>query len=156
MVPSQLIWGVLPGLFLLLSGCSEEKNTLTDGYFTAESFYYNEDGWKDYLTIYVNNGHITIVEFDATNRSGFRRSWDMDYMVDWYANHDIRPGKYPLSYQNSLLTLQDPNKVQALPGGRNMHQVFTILANHAIDHSKRGDRSVAFPQLGPKEYPGDI
>ncbi|MDR1165111.1 MAG: FMN-binding protein [Deltaproteobacteria bacterium] len=149
------LWAPLLALFLTC-GCAEPVNRLHDGYFTAEAQNYDEEGWKNYLTIYVNNGQITIVEFDAANVSGFRRSWDMDYALEWNSRQGTRPGKYHLSYQNSLLTLQDPAKIQPLPGGRNMHLIFTKLATSAIERAQKGDKSVAFIQLPDKPYPDDI
>jgi major membrane immunogen (membrane-anchored lipoprotein) len=117
---------------------------------------FDQEGWKDYLTIYVNNGQITIVEYDARNLSGFRRSWDMDRMLAWNSTHGVRPSRYLLSYQNALLTLQDPRRIQPLPGGRNMYESFTALAEAAIGRSRSGESQVAFVRLQEKRHPGEL
>ncbi|MDR1312326.1 MAG: FMN-binding protein [Deltaproteobacteria bacterium] len=137
-------------------GCRERTTSLHDGYYSSESMSYDQEGWKDYLTIYVNNGQITIVEYDARNLSGFRRSWDMDRMLAWNSSHGVRPTRYLLSYQNALLTLQDPRRIQPLPGGRNMYETFTSLAEAAIARSRSGDNQVAFVRLQQKRYPGEL
>ncbi|MDR3153444.1 MAG: hypothetical protein LBW85_04030, partial [Deltaproteobacteria bacterium] len=141
---------------LALAGCAERRKALNDGYYSSEAKAFDEDGWKDYLTIYVNNGQITIVEYDAKNLSGFRRSWDMELTASWNASHKVRPGQLFLSYQNALVTLQDPAKIQPLPEGRNMHEAFTTLAAAAIERAKAGDRQIAFVTLPPKRYPGEL
>jgi major membrane immunogen (membrane-anchored lipoprotein) len=136
--------------------CSEERNALADGYFTAESMNYDGDGWKDYLTIYVNNGQITVAEYDARNMSGFRRSWDMDYLQGLRPFGRDRLSNYIISYQNSLVTLQNPEKIQPIPGTRNMHEVFTILAQNAINQAQKGKRGVVFVKLPDEQYPDDL
>jgi major membrane immunogen (membrane-anchored lipoprotein) len=140
----------------LLQGCREETRGLYDGYYTAEAMAYDRDGWKDYLTIYVNNGQITIVEYDSTNLSGFRRSWDMDRTLDWHGRHGQRPGSFVLSYRNALLALQDPSRIQPLQGGRNMHEAFTALAAAAIGRARTGDGQVAFVRLPHKRHPDEL
>jgi major membrane immunogen (membrane-anchored lipoprotein) len=129
---------------------------LRDGYYSAEARDYDRDGWKDYLTIYVNNGQITIAEYDSRNLSGFRRSWDLDHVLEWSRRHGVRPGSVMISYQNSLLTLQDPSRVQPIPGGRNMYLSFTSLAAAAIEQSRNGERQVAYVALPEREYPDEL
>jgi major membrane immunogen (membrane-anchored lipoprotein) len=106
----------------------------------------------------VNNGQITICEFDARNLSGFRRSWDMDYMLGWQSasGSGVRLSNYIISYQNSLVTLQDPRKIQPIPGSRNVHDVFVNLAENAIAQAKSGKRGVVFVKLPEKLYPANI
>jgi major membrane immunogen (membrane-anchored lipoprotein) len=140
----------------ILPGCRERGATLHDGYYSSEAMSFDREGWKDYLTIYVNNGQITIVEYDARNLSGFRRSWDMDRMLAWNSTHGVRPSRYLLSYQNALLTLQDPRRIQPLPGGRNMYEAFTALAEAAIARARAGDGQVAFVRLLEKRHPGEL
>jgi major membrane immunogen (membrane-anchored lipoprotein) len=145
---------IILALFALvpLSSCSEEKNSLSDGYFTAESMNYDSEGWKAYLTIYVSNGQITVAEFDARNMSGFRRSWDMDYLQDFRSLGGERLNNHIIAYQSSLVTSQNPDKIQPIPGSGNIYEVFTILAQNAIAQAQKGRRGVVFVKL-PTERP---
>ena len=153
---------LLPALLLclaFLSSCAEEGVGLADGYFTAESMSYNDGGWKDYITIFLNNGQITVAEYDARTMSGFRRSWDMDHMQGYRhagAVGEDRISNYIISYQNSLVTLQNPDKIQPLPGSRNMHEVFTILAKNAIAQAQKGESGVAFVRLPTGRFPDEL
>jgi major membrane immunogen (membrane-anchored lipoprotein) len=137
-------------------GCTESQSGLKDGYYSSEAADFDSEGWKDYLTIYVNNGQITIVEFDARNLSGLRRSWDMDRQLAWNSAHGVRPSNYLLSYQEALLTNQDPRKIQPLPGGRNMYEVFTSLAEAAIAQARAGEERVAFVRLPERRHPDEL
>jgi major membrane immunogen (membrane-anchored lipoprotein) len=142
---------------LLCPACQKEAGTgLYDGYYTAESLDYNNRGWKEFLTIYVSQGRITSAEFNGKNQSGFLRSWDMDYILFMSASHGLKPNKYPRSYVNSLITLQDPDKIQALTGGRRMHATFVTLAQAALEQSRLGAREVAFIDIPPSEFPDDV
>ncbi|MDL2226432.1 hypothetical protein LJB86_02110 [Deltaproteobacteria bacterium OttesenSCG-928-M10] len=40
------------------SGCSSGGPGLRDGYYTAEAAEFDQLGWKEFLTIYVNNNII--------------------------------------------------------------------------------------------------
>jgi major membrane immunogen (membrane-anchored lipoprotein) len=151
--------GLLPLFALLLfaaAGCREDDNILHDGFYTAEADAFGEDGWKDYLTIYVNNGQITIVEFDAFNLSGFRRSWDMEYQLRANVKFGPRVAHSHLSYQSALLTLQDAGRVQPLSGAKRMHQIFTALADGAIRNSRANDKSIAYVKLPENAFENDL
>jgi major membrane immunogen (membrane-anchored lipoprotein) len=140
----------------LLAGCQEDGSPLHDGFFTAQASNFKSDGWKEYLTIYVSNGQITIVEYDAVNLSGFRRSWDMDYQLEANTRHGPKAAKCYLAYQSALLTLQDASRIQTLAGAKRMHQIFTALAEGAIARSRDNDKSIAYVKLPANDFPGDI
>jgi major membrane immunogen (membrane-anchored lipoprotein) len=114
------------------------------------------DNWKNYLTIYVNNGQITIVEFDAFDQSGFRRSWDMDYLLEANTKHGAKATQCYLAYQSALLTLQDASRIQPVAGAKRMHQIFTTLAAKVISNSKADDKSIAYVKLPENAFPGDL
>jgi major membrane immunogen (membrane-anchored lipoprotein) len=143
-------------LCLAALGCEEDREALKEGFYTAQAEGYSEAGWKDYLTIYVNNGRIAIIEFDAVNQSGFRRSWDMDYRLEATSLHGAKAFQCYLAYESALLTLQDVTKVQPVAGARRTHQVFTALAQEAIGRSRASDKSVANVPLPVNAFPGDL
>jgi major membrane immunogen (membrane-anchored lipoprotein) len=143
-------------LAVLLSGCSSSEHPLKDGFFTAQADDFGPDGWKDFLTIYVSNGQIAIVEFDAVNLSGFRRSWDMDYRLRTIQKYGARAVESASTYQSALLTLQDAARVQPVAGARRMHRIFTTLAEAAVGQSKRNDKSIAYVTLPADAFPGSL
>ncbi|MDR2387805.1 MAG: FMN-binding protein [Deltaproteobacteria bacterium] len=142
---------------LFFFGCKSNTNVLKDGYFTAMSSDFNKDGWKDYLTIYVNNGQITTAEYNAFNETGLLRSWDTDYLKSLYKPGFQSPNHYPRQYCSYLVALQDPSRVQTIDGGRKTHQIFVILAQAALDHSRLGANTIAEVELPETfAYPNDI
>jgi major membrane immunogen (membrane-anchored lipoprotein) len=146
----------LPIVFSIAAACTSKENNLHDGFFTAQADSFGPDSWKDYLTIYVNNGQITIVEFDATNLSGFRRSWDMDFQLEANTKHGSRATQSYIAYQSALLTLQDASRIQPISGAKRMHQIFTTLAAKAISNSQRNDKSITYVKLPENYFPGDL
>jgi major membrane immunogen (membrane-anchored lipoprotein) len=143
-------------LLLALPGCNEEPNALNDGFYTAQADSFGADGWRDFLTIYVNNGQIAIAEYDAVNLSGFRRSWDMDYHQSAMSTYGSKASQYYLSYQAALLSVQDAEGIQPIQGAQRMHQVFTALAMAAIDRSRANDNSIANVRLPENVFPGEL
>ncbi|MDR3090711.1 MAG: FMN-binding protein [Clostridiales bacterium] len=117
---------------------------LSDGYYTAEMADFDTHGWKEFVTIYVNSGEIISVEYNAKNPSGFIKSWDMNYMREMNALSGTYPNEYTRLYSAALLKTQNPARVDAITGATNSHASFRLLAQAAIEHSRKGDRNVAY------------
>jgi major membrane immunogen (membrane-anchored lipoprotein) len=124
---------------------------MRDGYYTAEASSFDAQGWKEFLVIYVHNGKIVTVEFNARNSSGFIRSWDMEYMREMKARRGDYPTKYTRGYATALLNRQSPEGVFPLPGGEDLHLSFKLLSEAAIARAKAGNPQtalVALPERG--------
>ncbi|MDR1508384.1 MAG: FMN-binding protein [Synergistaceae bacterium] len=119
------------------------QKTLRDGYYTAEMENYHH-GWKEFLTIYVNNGKIVFAEYDAKNASGLIKSWDMDYMRRMNKTDGNYPNKYTRKYAAELLIHQTPDGVDAMSGATESFVFFKTLADAAIRQALAGDKKVAF------------
>ena len=129
---------------LLVAGCASEESLLKDGYYTAEATDFDGEGWKDFITMYVYNGRIVSVEFNAKSASGFIRSWDIGHMRA--VNEEIRvfPRKYTRIYSGILLEDQGIDKITPLPGPsrvKSYHTTFMLLAEAAIMQARKGDKS---------------
>jgi major membrane immunogen (membrane-anchored lipoprotein) len=141
---------------IFIASCQIQSSKLYDGYYTAMSADYNEDGWKEYITIYVKSGVIRTIEYNAQNSSGLLRSWDMDYIGIRHQRTGTSPNHYARLYASSLITLQDPDRIQPIIGGRKTHAIFITLAKAAIEQSRKSDvRIVTAPQPAAK-YDMDI
>jgi major membrane immunogen (membrane-anchored lipoprotein) len=132
---------------LLCSGCPQNTSRLLDGYYTAEFASFDVYGWKEYLSIYINNNKIVTVEYNAKNASGFIKSWDMDYMRHMNAASGTYPNKYTRAYSISLLNRHDPDKVDVISGATDSYYTFRLLAEAVISQARAGDRRVAFVDL---------
>jgi major membrane immunogen (membrane-anchored lipoprotein) len=137
----------LGGLFL--GGDASEPRTgrdgpLNDGYYTAEAAHFDEQGWKEYITIYVFNGRIASAEYNSRNPRGFLRSWDMADKRRSILTTGTNQSIYSRHYTASLLNWQDPDKVPPLPGAVRGHRNFQRLAQAALKQARAGSRRVAF------------
>ena len=135
--------GALLFLSLLLLCCGSKEGDLQDGYYTAEAAAFDEYGWKEFVTIFVNNAKITTVEYNAKNGSGFIKSWDMDYMRIMNRTSGTYPNEYTRFYEAQLITRQNPDHVDALTGATQSYKRFISLARAVISRAITGDTSVA-------------
>jgi major membrane immunogen (membrane-anchored lipoprotein) len=149
---------VAPGLpalamsILLIAACSGGEGSsggekLADGYYTAEAASYDDCGWKEYITIFVDNNRIVTVEYNAKNASGFLKSWDMEYMRLMGAQSGTYPTAYSREYSAALLRLQEPEGIDALTGATDSYRSFKILAAKAIAQAKTDNKNVALVEL---------
>jgi hypothetical protein len=72
-LPKRKSGGLIPVVFALcfavtLTSCVNSRSRLHDGYFTAEADDFDTHGWKEFISICVNNGSITTVEYNAMDR----------------------------------------------------------------------------------------
>jgi major membrane immunogen (membrane-anchored lipoprotein) len=134
------------GAYMLLSSDSAAPGELNDGYYTAECARYHR-GWKEFLTIYVNNGKVTTVEYNARDASGFIKSWDMDYMRVMNETDGNYPSKYTRIYAGEMLNKQDYSKIDAMSGATESLKSFQLLAEAVIERARAGDKRVAFVEV---------
>jgi major membrane immunogen (membrane-anchored lipoprotein) len=134
------------GAYMFLSSDSAAPGELNDGYYTAECASYNH-GWKEFLTIYVNNGKVTTVEYNARDASGFIKSWDMDYMRVMNETDGNYPSKYTRAYAGEMLNKQDHTKIDAMSGATESLKSFQLLAEAVIERARAGDKRVAFVEV---------
>jgi major membrane immunogen (membrane-anchored lipoprotein) len=144
----------LLGGVLALSSCEEAgRGPLRDGYYTAEARDFDSHGWKEFVTLGVDNGRINSVEYNAKNASGFIKSWDMDYMRAMNAADGTYPNEYTRYYGEQLLQKQDAAAVDALSGATHSYGSFNLLAGRALDKAKTGDTSVSLVNIAPSGAP---
>jgi major membrane immunogen (membrane-anchored lipoprotein) len=140
-----VVFSVVFIAILLCAACSVSGDAYaSDGYFTAESMEYDGHGWKEFVSIYINNGRIVTVEYNAKNASGFIKSWDMDYMRRMNAEDGTYPNKYTRTYSLALLKRQNPHNIDALSGATESWHSFTLLAEAVIKQAEKGDKKTAF------------
>ena len=143
---------VLIIITLLLSGCRDNSvyaKTLSNGYYAAEAENFDANGWKDFVSIYVTNGRIATVEYNAKNTSGFIKSWDPVYMRNMNASTNNYPNKYIRDYASALLRYQNPNLVDAVSGATYSYHNFILLSRAVIEQAQNGNKEIALVKLLP-------
>ena len=145
---------VIPGLALavLCLSCAGRDSALRDGYYTAEAAVFDAHGWKEYVTICVSGGRISLVEYDACNPSGFIKSWDMDYMRQMDALDGTYPNAYTRYYGRQLFEKQGTGGVDGLSGATNSYRAFLQLAEAALENARRGDSETRLVTFSGNEH----
>jgi major membrane immunogen (membrane-anchored lipoprotein) len=138
-------------VILLCAACSASRDRVADGYFTAETAGYDAHGWKEFVSLYINNGRIITVEYNAKNASGFIKSWDMDYMRRMNAEDGTYPNMYTRTYALALLNRQNPGRIDALSGATDSWRSFKLLAAAAIAQAEKGDKKKALVEIPEHE-----
>jgi major membrane immunogen (membrane-anchored lipoprotein) len=148
--------GLIVFSFLLFAACKGttlketflgQSGRMHDGYYTAKGNGYDDDGWEDFLTIYVSDNQIVTVEFNARTKYGFIRSWDLDYQRRQQAESGLHPSEYLRTFTTELLNLQNPANVLVVAGAEKQHAIFQLLAETAIVQAKAGDKTIAMVDL---------
>ena len=144
-----ILYQLIAVIFMLLtaSACQTGTPELQDGYYTAEAASFDSQGWKEFMTIYVNQDKIVTIEYNAKNASGFIRSWDMNNMRRMNAKTGTYHNKYARIYATALLSRQNPALISAAPGAAKPLKSFVLLAEASIAQAKKGDKTVSFVDL---------
>ncbi len=120
---------------------------MQDGYYTAKTDSFNDHGWSDFITIYVENNRIISVEYDAQNASGFIRSWDLAYQQQRDLSIGEDGNKLVRSLAKALITSQNIDAIKVLAGHDSVRLPFITLAQAAIKQSLNGDSNVTYVSL---------
>jgi major membrane immunogen (membrane-anchored lipoprotein) len=136
----------------VLAGCGDEKQDMEDGYYTAVQKV-PEHGWTEYVTINVKNDRILTVEFQATNESGFVKSWDLDYMRIMKVSNGTYPNEYVRILSQEFLEAQNPN-IDGVTGATTSTTNFLKLTTAVIEQAKKGDTDVIVVDTGNPEEDG--
>lgn len=125
-----------------LVSCEKDEGKMYDGYYTAEAAEFDDHGWKEFITIYVQNNRIVTVEYNAKNPSGFIKSWDMSYMTVMNAKNGTYPNEYTRNYAAQLLADQKAGGIDVISGATHSYHTFEQLAQAVLSQAHKGDSSV--------------
>lgn len=142
------ITGTVLILTLLLAGCGSNKQQqpkMQDGSYTAQMSDYSF-GWKEYVTITVNNGTIASTEYNAENPSGFIKSWDNAYMNNMKPVSGTYPNEYTRLYAAQLTGQSSVPEIDTITGATSSGLNFQKLCEAVVKQAINGDSSVAIVQ----------
>jgi major membrane immunogen (membrane-anchored lipoprotein) len=134
-------------LAALCASCAGKNFDLKDGYYTAEIAGFDEHGWKEYVTICVSAGRITLVEYNAINASGFIKSWDMRYMRLMNATDGTYPNAYTRYYGRQFLDKQGTDGIDRISGATDSYHTFIRLADTALENARQGNTETTLVSL---------
>lgn len=133
-------------LTLLFSACvSEPAAPLQNGSYSVTFDDFDSTGWKAYLILHVNDQKIENVEYDyigSTANGGRLKSEDSSYAEAMFSVAGTKPELYIRQLVESLLTHQDPDKIEVVSGATTSTKDFKRFAELAIEAAIKGDTSL--------------
>jgi len=108
-----------------------DEGALTDGTFNAEAEP-DERGWKGQIDITVENGEISLVEYDEVNEEGKFKSEDEEYAKSMSAASGVTPEEAYQQLEDDLMEVQDVEQVEVVAGATTSSDMFKELANEAL------------------------
>lgn len=139
----------------LLLSCANRGSGFEDGYYSVIAQNWDDHGWKEFITICVNNGVITTVEYNAVNASGYVKSWDMDYMRLMKAVSGSYPNEYTRRYAADLIRTQGNGEIDVLTGATDSWSSFTQLSRVVLNNARQGDTAMALVPIVPYHGAGE-
>ena len=132
-------------LTLLFSACvSEPAAPLQNGSYSVTFDDFDSTGWKAYLILHVNDQKIENVEYDYIGSSangGRLKSKDSSYAEAMLSVAGTKPELYIRQLVDSLVTHQDPDKIEVVSGATTSTKDFIRFAKLAIEAAQKGDTS---------------
>lgn len=125
----------------LFTGC-QDSGSYKDGTYKAQYKNADDHGWTEYVTVTVSGGKFTAVEFDALNEDGGKKTEDEEYKAAYTgAGYETYPADYTQKLEDSLLSKQNPDDVDAVAGATNSSTSFKELVKKLESRMKKGDTS---------------
>ncbi|MHC5248169.1 FMN-binding protein [Enterococcus sp. LJL90] len=117
-----------------------------DGEYTAEASEYS-NGYKEYVTVTIADGKITMVDFDAKDESGNLKTADESYKEKMEASNGTYPEEYMKTLEDELVKTQSTASVDAVTGATHSSGDFKVLADAALANAAKGDTETAVVTL---------
>ncbi len=133
--------GIILLTTVLLVGCGTKQPKMHDGSYTAQMLEYS-NGWREYVTITVENGEIVTTEYNAENASGFIKSWDNDYMKRMKLAKGTYPNEYTRLYAAQLTGQTKAPKIDAITGASHSGENFQRLSYAVVEQAIKGDSAI--------------
>jgi|LSQX01.3.fsa_nt_gb major membrane immunogen (membrane-anchored lipoprotein) len=130
-------------IVMLVVGCtgnqmSQEENELpdetelSDGVFEAEEEDFDDHGWKGIVSVTVENGEITEVDFDEVNEDGDLKSEDTDYSEKMKEQKGVTPAEAYEEFESSLIEKQSIEQLDGVSGATASFDKFKGLVDKAL------------------------
>ena len=144
-IKRMLMLAVCVALAAIFCGCSASNSGMHDGYYTAEMAEYS-NGWKEFLTLHVEDNTIVSVEYNAKNASGFLKSWDMSYMRRMNEARGTYPNYYTRTYARQVVEKQSGDEIDMIAGASISGGNFRLMVAAALEKAYQGKNEVAIVQ----------
>lgn len=111
---------------------SPQATEFSDGVFKAEEESFDSHGWKGVVSVTVEDGKITEVDFDEVNEDGDLKSEDEDYAERMNAQTGVTPAEAYDEFENSLIQKQNIEELDGVSGATGSFNKFKSLVDKAL------------------------
>lgn len=111
---------------------------MKDGTYRLEEENLDENGWKVFLEITVEDGKITSVDYDYLNEDGDLKSEDEEYQKIMTEKVGIGPKEFTEELRNNLVSTQDALSVDVVSGATSSSETFKNYAQQLIQAAQEG------------------
>lgn len=123
-----------------LAGCGSStttsKGALKDGTYKAEQPSFDTHGYKGQIEITVKGGKISNVVYNEVTKDGKFKRDDQAYAAKMKKVNNVTPKEVDEKLQSTLVSKQDPSKVDTVAGATETSKTFKDLAQEALKSAK--------------------
>lgn len=122
---------------------SSNSSTYKDGTYKGTYDKADKRGWKPQISIVIQKGKITKVDFDEIDKNGKLKTEDVNYGKSMKKKNGIEPKEYIPKLNQQLINSQTALKVDGITGATESTTKFKELSKAVLEKAKTGDTSEA-------------
>lgn len=115
-----------------ITGDTTPTVLVQNGTYTASAADFDSHGWKPQLSVTFDNGKITAVKYDETNKDKKLKSEDAGYAAQMLKVAKTTPKDAYAKLDQALIDKQNPDQVDAVSGATETSKGFVTLAKQIL------------------------
>jgi len=112
---------------------------LQDGTYTLEESDFDENGWKVFMEVTVEDGKITSSNYNYENADGQLKTDDEEYQEMMKDKTGVGPQEFVKQLNDNLVATQDAQLVDIVTGATHSSEAFLNYAQQLIQAAQNGD-----------------
>lgn len=113
--------------------------TMEDGTYRLEETDFDDNGWKVFLEITVEDGKIVSVGYDYINDDGLLKSEDEEYQDAMFKVSGKGPKEFTKELSDALVAAQDAKEIDIISGATGSSETFMNYAQQLIQAAQKGE-----------------
>lgn len=111
---------------------------MQDGTYALEEQNFDENGWKVFMEITVEDGKITDSNYNYTDEDGQLKTDDQEYQDMMKDKAGVGPQEFVKQLNEGLIATQDAKLVDIVSGATHSSEIFTNYAQQLIQAAQNG------------------
>lgn len=123
---------------------------MQDGTYRLEEQDFDDNGWKVFLEMTVEDGKIVSSDFDYVNEEGTLKTEDEEYQNMMAESSGVGPQEFTEQLTESLIATQNALEVDIVSGATGSSASFINYAQQLIQAAQKGDtETIVIPNQAP-------